>query len=423
MTAALCAFALAACGSSPETIQPIKGAKPRHQDARTVQIYSSLPLHGPLRAESEAIIKGIRLATYQQRGRVHEFAIKYTSLDDATAAAKGWTARLAEQNAQTAATNPQAVFYIGDLDTSATKLSLPILNQAGIVQVTPGSAYAGLTDNVPHVTRPGEPLIYYPVRNSRTLLRMVPSDVVEAAAGLDALKTYGGDCAHVAGVAFGPAGDAYPLIKAFRAQAGGYGLTFLPSASPGSTSASFFKYAQLIKEKGAGCVVLTGHVTAAAVALTRVIHEVLPTAMILGTSGFCNPAWTRQQAHAAPSNIDTFLYCTSPVLPVANYPGYKQFRSAYRSHYRRGPALTAYTLFGYQAAEMAEEAIEELGAGEDDRTVIRRELLGGDAFDSVLGPIAFNRNGDTTSRTFGLYRPGSNGSPKFFKAVKPPIDP
>ena len=56
------------------------------------------------------------------------------------------------------ARNPQTVAYIGDLNTGATELSLPILNQAGIVQLTPGSGYPGLTDKVTGVTvTPGEP--------------------------------------------------------------------------------------------------------------------------------------------------------------------------------------------------------------------------------------------------------------------------
>ena len=171
--AALCArCALAALWvESGDECQPIKGAKPRpHDSARTLRIYSSLPLYGPLRAQSLAIMKGIRLALKEQshlspneqHHRVLNFSIDYKPLDDATAATHGWSRALAEKNAQKAASDPQAVFYVGDLDTPATKISLPILNQAGIVQVTPGSAYAGLTDNVPKVTQPGEPLQVLP---------------------------------------------------------------------------------------------------------------------------------------------------------------------------------------------------------------------------------------------------------------------
>lgn len=428
--AALCAAALAGCGSNPATSVPIKGAKPRAQDsARTLRIYSSLPLYGPLRAQSLAIMKGIRLALKEQshlspneqHHRVLNFSIVYKPLDDATAATHGWSRALAEKNAEKAASDPQAVFYVGDLDTPATKISLPILNQAGIVQVTPGSAYAGLTDNVPKVTQPGEPLKYYPIKDSMTLLRLIPNDVVEAAAGLDALKTYSGGCKDVAGAAFGPEGDAYPLRSAFEAQAKSYGLSFVGThLLPGKTATSFANYAEAIKRAGAGCFVFTGRVTAAAVSLTREIHAVLPTAMILGTSGFCKPSWTNQRRHGVPDAIDTFLYCTSPVLPLTQYPGWQEFTREYRAKYGRRTTPSAYALYGYEAADMASGAIAALGAGEDDRSVVRRWLLGGGLrVSDVLGENSFDANGDTTSAKIGLWR-ATDGNPGYYRTIVPP---
>jgi branched-chain amino acid transport system substrate-binding protein len=419
--AALCACALAACGSNQSTIVPIKHTKPQPaNNSRTVRIYSSLPLYGPLRGESLAIMKGIDLALNQTKHRVLNYSIEYKHLNDATRKYQP-SLSLAEQNAETAARDPQAVFYIGDLDTAATKVSLPILNQAGIVQVTPGSAYAGLTDSYPPITQPHEPQKYYPIPSSRTLLRLVPSDVVEAAAGLDALRTYGGGCEHVAGAAFGPGGDAYTLMKFFQAQAKNYGLTFVPSTrKPGNTATSFYNYALAIKNEGAGCFVFTGHVTPVASALTREIHTVLPHAMILGTGGFCNSSWTDQRHHPPPSNIGTYLYCTSAQLPVGLYPDTTGFVSEYQRVYGRKATPSAFVLYGYEAAEMADLAIEGLGGVEDDRTVVRNALLGGGPRDSaVFGVSVFDSNGDTTWHTFGVYRPGSNGSPKLYRAIRP----
>jgi branched-chain amino acid transport system substrate-binding protein len=433
--AALCASALAACGSNPATLVPIKGTKPRSSDSRTVRIYSSLPLHGPLRSQSLAIMKGIRLALWQENHlfpnehdhRVLNFSIVYKPLDDASPATDGWSRRLAEQNAETAASNPEAVFYVGDLDTPATKLSLPILNQAGIVQVTPGSAYAGLTDSIlnstPPITKPNEPGKYYPNRDSHTLLRLIPNDVVEAAAGLYALETYSGGCKDVAGAAFGPDGDAYPLRRAYQAQAKSYGLSVVGThLLPGKTATSFANYAEAIKRAGAGCFVFTGRVTAAAVSLTREIHAVLPAAMILGTSGFCKPSWTNQRRQGAPSAIDTYLYCTSPVLPLMQYPGSAEFTREYRARYGRRTNPSPYALYGYEAGDMATGAIAALGADEDDRSVVRRWLLGGGPrVSAVLGQYSFDANGDTTSAKIGLYRAtGRDGNPRYYRTIVPP---
>jgi hypothetical protein len=38
---------------------------------------------------------------------------------------------------------------------------------------------------------------------------------------------------------------------------------------------------------------------------------------------------------------------------------------------------------------------------------------------SVLGSFAFNANGDTTLKSYGLYKVRPNGEPVFFKTVTP----
>jgi len=37
----------------------------------------------------------------------------------------------------------------------------------------------------------------------------------------------------------------------------------------------------------------------------------------------------------------------------------------------------------------------------------------------VLGTYGFDKNGDTTLKSYGLYKVGSNGEPVFFKTITP----
>ena len=46
-------------------------------------------------------------------------------------------------NAKTAAQDPSTIAYLGDLDSGATAVSLPLINAAGILQVSPASPYIG----------------------------------------------------------------------------------------------------------------------------------------------------------------------------------------------------------------------------------------------------------------------------------------
>ena len=38
---------------------------------------------------------------------------------------------------------------------------------------------------------------------------------------------------------------------------------------------------------------------------------------------------------------------------------------------------------------------------------------------SVLGTYGFDTNGDTTLKSYGLYKVGTNGEPVFFKTITP----
>ena len=120
--------------------------------------------------------------------------MNYQSLDDSTAAAGKWDPGQTAANARKVATDPKAVYYIGEFNSGASEVSIPILNQGGIPQVSPANTYVGLTTNLPG-SAPGEPQKYYPT-GVRTYLRIVPIDSIQAAADLIAMKQAG--CTKVA---------------------------------------------------------------------------------------------------------------------------------------------------------------------------------------------------------------------------------
>ena len=149
----------------------------------TVDFYSSLPLSGASSATAQAIVNGAKLALAQARGRAGRFTIRYISLDDSTAQSGTWNPGRTAANAREAARDPKAVYYIGELDSDASKVSMPILNRAGVPQVSPASTYVGLTTSEPG-SLPGEPNKYFPT-GRRTFLRIVPLDTNQAAALID----------------------------------------------------------------------------------------------------------------------------------------------------------------------------------------------------------------------------------------------
>ena len=59
----------------------------RVASAGTVDFYSSLPLSGSSTAQTLPLVNGIKLALSQAGDKAGKYKIKYTSLNDATAAA------------------------------------------------------------------------------------------------------------------------------------------------------------------------------------------------------------------------------------------------------------------------------------------------------------------------------------------------
>ncbi|HUY58127.1 MAG TPA: ABC transporter substrate-binding protein [Solirubrobacteraceae bacterium] len=409
--AAFCAAALAACGSNRSiTLNPPQGAKPKppNHSSHTVYVYSSLPLKGSQRQESNSIIDGIRLALAP--GHVGDYTIKYKSLDDSVTHAASIPP--AVSNAQTAARNSSTVAYIGDLDSGATELSLPILNQAGIVQITPGSGYPGLTNKVPHVTGLDEPLKFYPT-GSFTLLRLIPDDMVQAAAALELLRSTG--CTHVAAASFDGGIDGPALVKAVQLRAKEYGMAYVAAPGLGTKTSGYPAYALKLRQASVGCFVLAGHVTPAAVALTQQIHIALPTGAIIGSSGFCSRAWTDPARHGVSAAVDPYLYCTSPLPPPSKY---QAFITEFRRVHHRTPG--AYALIGYRAARMVIDGLNNLGSGRDNRKEVLRALIGGVSHPSlVAGNYGFDARGNLTTHAYAIYNV-VDGRPSYDKTLTPP---
>src|SRR5262249_29246912 len=124
------------------------------------------------------------------------FTVNYTELDDSTAAAGKWDPAQTAADARKAATDSKAVYYIGEFNSGASEVSIPILNSGGVPQVSPANTYVGLTTNLPgSAGGADEQQKYYPTGN-RTYMRIVPIDSIQAAADLQAMKQAG--CTKVA---------------------------------------------------------------------------------------------------------------------------------------------------------------------------------------------------------------------------------
>src|SRR5687768_14869178 len=170
----LVCLGLAACGEDGG------GGDVEESGGGQLTIYSSLPLQGPARTQAVATVNGAKLALEQAGGKVGDFEIAFKSLDDSTAQAGGWEPGATSANARKAASDDTTIGYIGEFTSGATAVSLPILNEAGVPQVSPGNTAVGITSDDPGA-EPGEPVKYYP-SGQRTYVRVLPKDTFQGAA-------------------------------------------------------------------------------------------------------------------------------------------------------------------------------------------------------------------------------------------------
>jgi branched-chain amino acid transport system substrate-binding protein len=406
ITGAIIALAAAGCSSS-------SSAGTAGTSGSTVDIYSSLPMQGSSSAQTLPMVNGIKLALSQAHDTAGKFKVKYIELDDSTAAAGKWAPTQTAANARQAATDPKSVYYIGEFNSGASEVSIPILNQAGLAQVSPANTYVGLTTSLPGSST-GEPQKYYP-SGTRNYLRIVPIDSIQAASDLMAMKQAG--CTKVA-IANDKESYGSGLATLLELEKGMYGMTIVSNTGVDPTAANFRSYASTIASQGANCFFFAGIVSNGAVQITKDVNAALPAAKIFGGDGVCTSSFTAASQGGVPASLDKLIECTVATQNLKAYPGGKDFLSAYKAAYGNAHP-DPYAIYGYEAMRLGLRTIASLGGNGGSKSGVLKALFATKNASSVLGSFGFNKDGDTTLKSYGVYKVGVNGVPVFYETVTP----
>jgi predicted DCC family thiol-disulfide oxidoreductase YuxK len=112
------------------------------QDDSRLTVYLSAPLRGPDAGEGRELAAGARQALAEAGGEAAGVTVSLEVLDDTEREPApepiGWTQTRVAANARTATEDSTAIAYVGELDSGATRVSVPITNDAGVAQVAPG---------------------------------------------------------------------------------------------------------------------------------------------------------------------------------------------------------------------------------------------------------------------------------------------
>ena len=400
----LSAFALAGCGGGNSLVNRIHGTR--------LTIFESVPLDGAAEPNGQAVVNGAQLALNQIGGRIGRYRIRIRVLDDATATAGGWDPGQTEADARIAAADRTTIGYIGDLESGASAVSIPLLNHEGIAQISPTSTAVGLTSDAPG-SSPGEPEKYYPT-GVRTFARVVPNDLVGAGAQvgleqqLDCTRTYLAEDEEVDGADF---------ATTFQAAAKSAGLNVVGTQSYEAGGSNYTAFAASVATARPDCVLLSALNPASAVLVTEALGAALPHARIFAGASLATGAYTNPEFGGIPTALAKRVLLTVAALGLRSYPpAGRAFLERYGTAFGPPPPDA---IFGYEAMSLMLNAIARAtGDGRQDamRSHVVAALFATRDRASVLGTYSIDRAGDTTLREYGVWRI-VDGRLSFWKAV------
>jgi branched-chain amino acid transport system substrate-binding protein len=401
----VCVLALgaSACGSSK------KSGSTAEITGSTLTIYSSVPLQGAAGPQNQAAVNGAKLAVKDVGGKIGKYRINYVPLDDSTAAAGKADDPTTKSNAFKAVSDKTTVGYVGEYNSGATKISLPILNKGGIAQVSHANTNPGLTTNLPG-SLPGEPDKFYP-SGKRTYARVVPMDVIQGAAIATVAKSDGCKAIHIwnsqtpysVGLAENVARTAKKL-----------GITVEGNDGIDPKAANYRSAASTIK---ADCFAFTGEAENNGVQAYKDVLASHPNEKLYGGDGVVTNEFADPKT-GLPANVASHFKGTIATLDPASYtPAGKKFVADYNSAYHTSTP-PPYAIYGYEAMALVLDAVKRAdAAGKVSRKTVVDELFKTKDRQSVLGTYSIDSNGDTTLTDYGLYSI-AGGKLKFVQVVK-----
>ena len=394
---ALCVMAVtfAGCGgSSPSTESTATpgtpgatATTPAGGDANVIKIVSSLPQTGSANAQIMTIVNGIKLAIDEAGGKVGDFTIKYEAWDDASPERGQWDSAVETANAHKAVADPDIMVYIGTFNSGAAKFSMPILNQASLLMISPANTWPGLTK--PGIGEANEPATYRP-SGKVTYYRVVPTDELQGTVAAQWANEMG--CKRVYLLhdreLYGK-GVATMFEKAGKE----LGMEIDGPEGIDPKAANYRSLATKIKQKNPDLVYFGGTTQTNAGQIAKDLRAAGVTAKYMVPDGCFEDAFIQA---AGAENVEGNTFITFGGLPADKLTGkgaeyYENYKKTY------GSEPQAYSAYGYECGRAALEAIRI--AGKKDRTAIAEACGKIKDFDGLLGKWSFDENGDITMKT------------------------
>lgn len=368
------------------------GGEESSDTSRTLRIYVSQPLEGDRGGED--MVRAVEIANEDEGSRIDSARIEIVGLNDSDESGN-WVDSLVRRNARRAAADESAVAFIGGFDSGATEIAMPILNRAGMLQVSSSSTAVRLTMPWPELGERIRPT------GIRTFGRVVPNDYVQAAALALFMDEESVDEVFVV-----DDGETYGrgLRYRFERVARHAGIRISGRATV-TRQGQIGDLAERIGNSGADALLFAGSNLDLARDLFETVHRDNVFIKLFGGDGLSLSAFLSSIGDTA---LD--VYVTAPQLPAGNYAqSGESFLRGFQE--RHGRPAEPMAVFAYEAGRAVIDSIRR-GARGDIATeaidTLRKNTR--DAFFDIseraspLGSYSIDANGDTTLGFYGAYR-------------------
>ncbi len=392
---------LAACGTETSTTAPATTGNPTAAPATgaataapatggtlpsSITIVSSLPRTGSSKGQTDTLVNAIKMRLEEDKNSICGGAVqvKYEDMDDATAAKGAWDEAKEAENANAAAANKDVLVYLGTFNSGAAKISIPILNQAGLVMISPANTNVGLTKPF----NPGEPDVYYPT-GKRNYTRVIPADDFQGAAGANWAKELGVKSVYILDDT-----ELYGkgLADVFQKTAEANGIEVKGRDGIDPKASDYKALMTKIKNTNPEMIYFGGITQSNAGQLVKDMRSLMTADEVkfMGPDGIFEEAFIE----AAGADNAEGAYITFGGVPPSKLQGKgAEWYAAYKAKFNSEPE--AYAVYGYEATNVALAALNKSCDSLNRETVLNNVFATKD-FAGVLGTWSFDERGDTT---------------------------
>jgi branched-chain amino acid transport system substrate-binding protein len=368
----------------------------------TLKIGIELPLSGGEAPNGQPTLKGAKLAIDEanEKGGVAGYRLELNVQDDAVAGKNN--PEQGAKNMQTLAQDADVIAVVGPYNSAVAKAQIPVSNDAGLTQCSPANTN-------PDLTKPPAALDLRKAKPDKpNYVRVATTDDIQGPAG----ATYAFESLSKKNVliiddvtTFGK-GVADEFEKKFKELGG----TVAQRVGADKNTTDFVPILTAAKATNPDIVYYGGVTTSGGGLLRKQMPQAgLGELPLVGPDGIVDGGGDATGSYiniAGPAAANSY----GTIAAIGDFPAKADFEKRYAEHYKNDADFKtagAYSGPAYACAQIVLKALETVAANTDKaglREAIRAYVLGGNEFDTVLGKVKFDQNGDTSQKIISFYK-------------------